>query len=112
MPVGEGHAQERKGRAGKATVLAQAKYKRQEAAANVQFKRSVGSMRSALNAYVADDDDELDVDVVCPKEDRIYEGMLLKRTGIGGVAEATSWKPRLAVLTKERWVCVCIIVSR
>ena len=109
MPAGDG--QKRKGKAAKATVLAQAKYKRQEAAANVQFKRSVGSMRSALNAYVADDDDELDVDVVCPKEDRIYEGVLQKRTGIGGLAETFLWKPRLAVLTKERYVCMCMPAS-
>ena len=68
-----------------------------------QPKKTVKKFKLAMNVFEEADQEELDIDVACPVESRLRSGMLDKKCGGGfSGARMVTWKPRFAVLTKER----------
>ena len=53
--------------------------------------------KRAMHFHDEVDQDEVDIDVVCPSMERIRSGMLEKKCGGTLGAELETWKPRFAV---------------
>ena len=58
---------------------------------------TVKRFKHAMKFQDDDDQDELDIDIVCPQMNRLRSGMLEKKCGSFLGSHLVAWKPRLAV---------------